>query len=111
MESVQCENRWLPLWAVALSLLIAGLIQFWRPCFFLTDDSFSLGFPVMVESGHALKNGLDSSVSEMIFSGGYQIRNDSMYTPNRHPLGVIVSLLAGTFFENGMIDLLCIFNL
>lgn len=111
MESAQRENRWLPLWAAGSSVLIAFLLQFWRPCFFLTDDSFGLAFPVLVESGHALKNGLDPAVSEFIFGGGYPLKVDPMFTPNRHPLSMLVSLLAGTGLENAMVDLLCLFNL
>lgn len=111
MESAQRENRRLPLWAAGLSLLIVCLLQFWRPCFFLTDDSFALAFPVLVESGHAMKNGLDPATSEFIFGGGYSLKIDSMFTPNRHPLAMLVSLLAGTGLENGMVDLLCLANL
>jgi len=111
MESALLKNRWLPMGAVALSLIIVCVLQFWRPYFFLTDDSFSLAFPILVESGHALKDGGSITVSRFIFGGNYSLANDSMFTPNRHPLAMLVSLLAGTRFENGMVDVLCIFNL
>jgi hypothetical protein len=90
--------------AMGLTLLIVGLLQVWRPLFFLTDDSLRLAWPVLIESGHARQAGGDPEVSQFLFGGGYDLRKDAMFTPNRHPLMVGLSWMAGTAWELTIIE-------
>lgn len=95
------------LWPGVAALLVVGLLQGWRPYYFLTDDSLRLAWPVLVEQGHARAEGLDPNESQFLFGGGYRLDQDAMFTPNRHPLMAGLSQLAGTGWELAMVDLWC----
>ncbi|MFQ3671059.1 MAG: hypothetical protein SNJ84_06340 [Verrucomicrobiia bacterium] len=94
-------------WTGLAALGIAVLLQLWRPCYFLTDDSLRLAWPVLVEQGHARKAGLDPNESQFLFGGGYRLDQDAMFTPNRHPLMAGLSWLAGTRAELLMVEVWC----
>ncbi len=89
------------------ALAVVVMLQFWRPYYFLTDDSLRLAWPVLVEQGHARQAGMDPDESRFLFGGGYRLDRDAMFTPNRHPVMVALSSLAGTGAELAMVDIWC----
>jgi len=91
-----------------LPLLI--LLQLWRPLFFLTDDSFSLSFPVWVSIGNSLWSGENPFVSAYLFGGNYPLYRDSAMIPLFHPVTMPLSFLAPTFLRNAIVDIYAIIN-
>lgn len=92
------------------ALIFAGL-EFWRPCFFLTDDNLAGALPFLTEMGRQMLSGHSPFVSQHLFGGGYNFLRD----PGNfgwHPLYFLVSLLAGTSLHLLMIDVIaCVYCL
>lgn len=88
---------------VALALLV--LLQFWRPLFFLTDDSFNLAFPVWVSIGQRILSGENPFISPYLFGGNYPLYLDSQMIPLWHPAILSLSLLANTGLRNYIVDI------
>jgi hypothetical protein len=86
-----------------VSALIFGVLEFWRPYFFLTDDNLDGGLPFFMEMGQNLLNGRSPFISEHLFGGNYNLLRDPCYFA-WHPIYLVVSLLAGTPFRNAIID-------
>lgn len=103
----------LPGWGWILGLTAAGwgLLQACRPRFFLTDDTFTLFFPVWVSVGRALREGRPFWICEELFGGGYNLAADAQMIPLWHPLALAFSLLGETALESWMADLLALVNL
>jgi hypothetical protein len=78
-----------------ISAAIFGLLQLWRPCFFLTDDNLSAGFPIFTEIGRHLWHGQSPFVSDYLFGGNYPLIEDPTFFV-WHPFVFICSLLAET---------------
>ena len=77
------------------SAAIFAVLQFWRPCFFLTDDNLDGGFPFFCELGTRLWHGQSPFISTHIFGGDYNLLRDPCFFA-WHPLYVLTSLLAVT---------------
>jgi hypothetical protein len=76
-------------------LLLFLLLQLWRPCYFLTDDNLSFGFPILTEMGRAMKAGHSPFTSEYLFGGHYNYVRDPS-TLQLHPFLLLPALLADT---------------
>jgi len=86
-----------------VAAFIFALLELWLPCFFLTDDNLSAGYPVYTEIGLRLLHGHSPFVSQWLFGGNYDLHTDPMFF-NWHPVYLLVSLLAGTPAHFFMID-------
>jgi hypothetical protein len=89
------------------ALLVFGLLQVWRPYYYLTDDNLSVGLPFLTEIGRHLKAGQSPFYSDYLFGGHYDLLRDAMYF-NWHPLYFVVSLLADTPGRFAMLDLIAL---
>jgi hypothetical protein len=110
------RTKWwkaIPGWGWVLGGTVAGwaLLQVCRPRFFLTDDTFSLFFPIWVSVGRALREGRPFWICEELFGGGYNLAADSQMIPLWHPVAMVLSLLGDTPLESWMADLLALMNL
>ncbi|MDX6766701.1 MAG: hypothetical protein SFU85_07915 [Candidatus Methylacidiphilales bacterium] len=97
--------------AVLGALATWGLLQVFRPHFFLTDDSFSLFFPVWVDFGRKWFSGGDFFHCEWIFGGHYPLLEDPVFLPLLHPFCLLLSPLAATPWQTWMVDLVCLGHL
>jgi hypothetical protein len=89
---------------VGACTVIFLLLQWWRPCFFLTDDNLSAGFPVFTEIGRHLKSGQSPFVSDCLFGGHYNLLRDVSYL-TWHPIWLASSLLADTPAKFWIVDI------
>jgi hypothetical protein len=96
--------------ALGLSALIFGLLEVWRPYYFLTDDNLDGGLPFFTEVGRNLLAGHSPFISHHLFGGDYNLLRDPTYF-TWHPLYLLVSLLAGTPFHLAIIDVDAFFML
>jgi hypothetical protein len=102
------DVRWVScLWVLATW----GLLQLVRSRFYLTDDSFTLFFPVWVDFGRKWFGGGDFWVCEWLFGGGYPLREDAVFLPLLHPFCLLFSFLAATPLQSWMTDLVCLSHL
>jgi hypothetical protein len=103
----------LPGWGWLLAAVVAGwsLLQLCRPRFFLTDDTFSLFFPVWVSVGRALREGRPFWVCEELFGGGYNLAADAQMIPLWHPVILGLSLLGDTALQSWLVEILALMNL
>jgi hypothetical protein len=85
------------------ALVFLGL-ELWRPFFFLTDDNLDGGYPFFMEMGRHLLHGQSPFISTHLFGGHYDLLRDTTFF-TWHPAYLLVSLLAGTPFHLGIIDL------
>ena len=79
-------------------LLSAGiflLLEIWRPCFFLTDDNLSGGFPILTDMGIRLWHGQSPFINDYLFGGNYPLLDDPAFFI-WHPFNFVCSLLAVT---------------
>lgn len=81
--------------SLLVSALIFTLLEIWRPCFFLTDDNLSGGFPLFTDMGHRLWHGQSPFVSDYLFGGNYNMLRDATFFC-WHPVYLLSSLLAET---------------
>lgn len=102
------DARWIALLAAFLTWMV---LQGVRTRFFLTDDSFTLFFPVWVDFGRKWFEGGNPWVCEWLFGGGYPLMQDSVFLPLLHPFFLVVSLLAVTPLQSWMMDVVCLLNL
>lgn len=91
-------------WTLGGSILIFIALEFWRPCYFLTDDNLSGTFPVLTEIGRRLKAGRSPFVSDYLFGGNYNGLRDIGYSI-WHPFFLLPSLLADTGLRFWIVDL------
>lgn len=100
---------------VGTTLLLACplllLLQFWRPYFFLTDDSFTLAFPVWVSVGQKIWAGANPFISQELFGGNYPLYRDAAFNVLWHPVVLLLSLFSPTFLRNALVDLYAMGNL
>jgi hypothetical protein len=89
---------------LAACVAVFALLQVWRPCYFLTDDNLSAGFPFLVEVGRHLHEGRSPFISDYLFGGHYNELRDLQFS-NWHPVFFAVALLAGTGAQFWMLDL------
>lgn len=100
-----------------LAWVLGGVVLGWiflqivRSRFFLTDDTFSLFFPVFVSMGRSLWAGEPFWICQDIFGGGYNLALDSQMVPLFHPLTLTLSLLAQTALQSWLMDVLALVNL
>jgi hypothetical protein len=94
-------------WTLGGSIFILILLEFWRPCYFLTDDNLSGYFPTVTEAGRHLKAGQSPFFSGYIFGGHYNELRDIGFN-NWHPLYLLSSLLADTAARFWIIDAIAI---
>lgn len=111
-EKAPEQSEFYTQWRMTVVAVVAifALLQFIRPAFFLTDDSFSLMFPVMVEQGNRMLAGELPVYSEHLF-GGYDLRKDTHFFMLWHPLGLVLCLLAATPWGFLVVEVYCLFNL
>jgi len=88
---------------LALSVVIFGLLELWRPYFFLTDDNLDGGFPVFSEIGHNILAGQSPFVSHHLFGGNYDLLRDPTFF-SWHPVYLLNSLLVGMPLHLAIID-------
>ena len=93
-------------YALAPTLLILVALELWRPFFFLTDDNLSGTFPFLTEIGRQIGHGHSPFVSKYVFNGNYNLLLD-VSAMNWHPLFLMASLLANTWWHNWIIDFAC----
>lgn len=100
-------------WRLILGGTVLGwaVLQILRPRYFLTDDTFTLFFPLLVEVGRSLLAGKAFWISDSIFGGGYNLAADAQMVPLWHPLMLGLSLLAQTPLQSWVMDLAALFNL
>ena len=80
---------------LALGFLLFLVLEIWRPCFFLTDDNLSTGFPILTEMGLHLGRGQSPYHTAYLFGGHYDLSSDiSCFF--WHPFYLLASLLANT---------------
>lgn len=99
------------LWAAMLALALAGLLECWRPFYFLTDDNFSHDLPILAELGRNLGHGSPSFRSAFLFGGSYPLLKDPITLWCAHPGILLVSLLANTPAMLAMVDVIAIFQI
>lgn len=102
------DARWIALLVAILTWLV---LQVWRTRFYLTDDSFTLFFPVWVDFGRKWFEGGDLWVCEWLFGGDYVLLRDAVFLPLLHPFCLLISLLAVTPLQSWMTDLVCLLHL
>jgi len=88
-------------------LLIFLLLELWRPCYFLTDDSLSGSYPVLTEMGRLMKHGEWPFVSNYLFGGHYDWSRD-IACLCWHPFYLLPSLLADTWARFWILDLVAL---
>jgi hypothetical protein len=93
------------IWTLGATVLICLALEWWRPCYFLTDDNFSCSWPVLMELGRHLKSGHSPFYSNYLFGGHYYMLRDMSFGV-WHPFVLAVALLADTAAQYWMIDLL-----
>ncbi|MDB4793673.1 hypothetical protein OAG63_01420 [Methylacidiphilales bacterium] len=94
--------------SLLVSTVIFLLLEIWRPCYFLTDDNLSVGFPFHVELGRHLKEGQSPFFSDYLFGGHYNLLRDCFFF-TWHPIDFLVSLFADTSARFWMIDMMAFF--
>jgi hypothetical protein len=90
-------------WTVGGCIVIFLLLQFWRPCYFLTDDNLAGSFPIYTEMGRAMKAGHSPFISQYIFGGNYNYLRD-LDASLWHPFILLPALLADTAARFWIID-------
>lgn len=98
-------------WLMAATAAGWGVLQVCRPRFFLTDDTFSLFFPVWVSVGRALREGRPFWICEELFGGGYNLAADAQMIPLWHPVMMGLSLLGDTALQSWLADIVALMNL
>jgi hypothetical protein len=91
-------------WTVGGCLLIFALLEYWRPCYFLTDDNLSGGFPLLTEMGREMRAGRAPFRSDYLFGGNYNFLRD-LDAVQWHPFTMLPALLADTFARFWIIDI------
>ena len=91
-------------WTVGGCFVIFGLLQLWRPCYFLTDDNLSGTFPMLTEMGRALRAGHAPFKSDYLFGGNYNLLRD-LDCIQWHPFTLLPALLADTAARFWIIDI------
>ena len=91
-------------WTVGGCILIFILLQLWRPCYFLTDDNLSGGFPMLTEMGRALRAGHTPFKTDYLFGGNYNLLRD-LDCIQWHPFALLPTLLADTSARFWIIDI------
>jgi hypothetical protein len=96
------------------NLVVAGaifaLLELWRPLYFLTDDNFDGGFPLLTGIGRRLLNGESPFVSDRIFGGNYNLLRDCT-SFCWHPIYLLAALLADTPARFFTMDFIALFFL
>ena len=100
---VQNSLRVLLAYNVAGCLLVFALLQFWRPCFFLSDDNLCDGFPFLTEMGRHLQAGEFPFVSNYLFGGHYDWTRD-VGCLSWHPFYLLPAMLADTWARYWIMD-------
>jgi hypothetical protein len=92
------------------TVVVFGVLQIWRPYYFLTDDNLCVGLPFLTEMGRHLKSGQSPFFSDYLFGGHYNWLRDVMYF-DWSPITLLTSLLADTPGRFFMFDLIALLNL
>lgn len=88
-------------------LLIFLLLEFWRPCYFLTDDNLSGAYPALTEMGRHMKHGEWPFVSNYLFGGHYDWSRD-IASLCWHPFYILPAFLSDTWAKFWMLDLVAL---
>jgi hypothetical protein len=88
---------------LVLFVPVCALLEFWRPCYFLSDDNLSGFFPCLMEIGRHLKAGRSPFFSDYLFGGHFDMLRD--ISAPWHPLYLLSSLLADTAARFWIIEL------
>jgi hypothetical protein len=91
-------------WTLGAAILIFIALEFWRPCYFLTDDNLSGYFPAVTEVGRHLKAGQSPFYSDYLYGGHYNALRDIEYDIWQ-PQILLLSLLADTPAKFWMLDI------
>jgi hypothetical protein len=99
-------------WTLCLALVLIGLLEIWRPLYFLTDDNLNQFMPVLNEVGDNLQHGRPPWTSRCLFGGNYDLGRDPTYVSLFHPLLVLyAAVTAGTKGILAVMDLVCAMHL
>ncbi len=90
--------------------LIFGLLEIWRPLYFLTDDNFDGGFPLFTGMGLRMAHGQSPFIADDIYGGNYNLLRDSTSFV-WHPVYLLASLLANTPAHFLIMDVVAFFFL
>jgi hypothetical protein len=80
---------------LAAATVIFALLEIWRPLFFLTDDNFDGGFPLLTGIGRRLVRGESPFTTDYLFGGHYNLLRDCT-SFCWHPIYLLAALLADT---------------
>jgi hypothetical protein len=89
-----------------LSLAAVGLLEWWRPCYFLTDDNLSEYYPLLVQMGRSLGHGQAPLHNPYLLGGTFDLRTDATFPFCWHPLVWLLTLLQWTPAHGLMLDVL-----
>ncbi len=95
---------------LAMAALIFGLLEIWRPLYFLTDDNLAGGFPLLTGMGHRLAEGRSPFVADSIYGGNFDLLRDCTDFV-WHPVYLLASLLAVTPAHDCIMDVVAFFFL
>jgi hypothetical protein len=95
---------------LAMAALIFALLEIWRPLYFLTDDNFAGGFPLLTGMGRRLAEGKSPFVADFIYGGNYDLLRDCTCFV-WHPVYLLASLLTVTPAHNWIMDVVAFFFL
>lgn len=95
---------------LGVSALVFVLLEIWRPLYFLTDDNFDGGFPLLTQMGHRMVHGQSPFVSDYIYGGHYALLRDCTCFI-WHPIYLLASLLANTPAQFMIMEVIAFFFL
>ncbi len=96
--------------AAILNTLGFILLQIWRPCYFLTDDTLTGGLGIIAEIGRHLGEGHSPFISDYLFGGNYNLLADPGLF-NWHPFIFLVAYLSNFGLLIYSFDIVAFLNL
>lgn len=96
--------------AAVMTLIISGLLQIWRPFYYLTDDNLSQFLPSLTEFCRRLLEGRQPFVSDGVHGGDYDLLGDPFSLQLVGPWMFLFSWLSLTKFYFLIIDIISICN-
>jgi hypothetical protein len=77
---------------LSAAALVFSLLEIWRPLYFLTDDNFLGGFPLLTGMGLRLARGESPFIADDIYGGQYDLLRDAT-SFCWHPIYLLASLM------------------
>jgi len=96
------------LWVVGLTLACSGLLELYRPLFYLVDDNLVGVLPMLTESNRRLWSGQWPFVSESIFGGQFALLRDPGAFSMLGPWNLLWSWLSVTPYAHWLMEALSI---